>query len=117
MIAGGAARRAVGLIPLPRGEETMMKLADHASAVNASQRAVESLFDDDQNQIGRLTNLMNRVEDLADRVCGAVPIGTSPVSGESPHVGHIGVLRDFNGRRESIAIRIGEALNRIEQVL
>lgn len=86
--------------------------------MNMTSRALDTIFEQDSDQTGRMTGLMRRIEDLADRVAGSQTesdTSNGPRPPQSP--GYVGVLADLHATRDQIGERIAVALDRIERVL
>jgi hypothetical protein len=117
--AGGAARRVVGALPLPR-EGTMMdaiKAGAAPSVINQQVREFDNFVEAEHEQMGVLTGVMRRVEDIADRLLGAMPSTDGAGATQPMRAGTFGALLDAHEHRDAIVRRIGDALGRIERVL
>ena len=96
----------------------LTRSAEAPRSLNAATRQGENFLDQDQDQLQRITNLMRRVEDLADRLSGPIP--TTSVGADQHReqpAGFIGALTDLHMSRDLVSERMAVALNRIEQVL
>lgn len=81
-------------------------------------RQADTFLENEHDQRGRFAHLMGRVEDLADRIAGGVPMGEVGKDGPTPpSSGFIGTLFDIQRDREDIGSRLSAALDRIERVL
>ena len=81
------------------------------------ERQIDKYFDASEQQVLFLVRNMRRVEELADRIAGAVPTEATN-NDKPPHVeGIYGGLLSQNNDRETALIRISRALDRIEQVI
>lgn len=93
-----------------------------AGGIASAQKAepeIHRFLAAEQDQQSRLSRIMRGVEDLADRVCGAVPTmeeqnRTLPAT---DHAGLLGALGQLHNDRDAIIDRIGIALDRIERML
>lgn len=100
-----------------------MKTGGLASAMRApdrdqTMREFDNLIEMQHGQMGDMTGVMRRVEDLADRLLGAVPKQEAGTSAAQPQrTGWFGGLLDAHETRDQIIRRTTDALGRIEKVL
>lgn len=81
-----------------------------------SAKVSSSVQNDVHGTFARVSDLVTRVEALAERLCGAVPEG-SVQSGISPSNGILEDMRDHAKRVDERLTEAAHALNRIERMI
>jgi hypothetical protein len=89
-----------------------------AAPQRTEPRQIEHLLDYQEKQVSFMCSTMRRVEELADRIGGAVPTaGETNGKDQGFPDGTLGALHRQNADRDGIISRISEAMDRIERMI